>query len=372
MPDFSAKLGLELPKGNETVNRQAYIRNLNIIDLKAAAQSQVDEPFNLLNAVYDATGNKIDITFGPGRVTFLDILVAKTENSIYSIEAPQSQKSYYLYIKKDGSFTHNTSGENIAGAALIWKVATGSPVSYISVEDRRGRLSGTDAQAVVDYINARLFAIEPLGVPKPYFGTVLPEFYLWCDGKTIGDALSGATARANADVHDLFVVLWSAMGLKIYESTGALSARGASAEADWSAHKRLALPQLNGRGLIGLDNLGGISANIVTDPNADILAGTGGAENVTLTVAQMPSHNHGGNTGNQSANHTHPFTIQLRSEEGSGTVAGGSPSGSNDGVYYGTTGEQSADHTHLIPSSGEGQSHNNMSPWIACNWILRF
>ncbi len=251
MPDLSAKLGLELPKGNETVNREAYIRNLNILDQKAAAQSQVNEPFNLLNAVYDAGGNKIDITFGPGRVTFLDVLVAKTENSAYSIEAPQSNTSYYVYIKDDGSFTHNTTAGNVTGAALIWKVATGSPVSYISIEDRRGRMSGTDAQAVVDYVNARIIASDPLGVPKPYFSDILPMFYLWCNGKTIGDGSSGASARANTDTHDLFVVLWRATGLRIYESTGALSARGASAEADWASHKRLALPNIDDRFLRG-------------------------------------------------------------------------------------------------------------------------
>lgn len=341
MPDLSAKLGLELPKGNETVNRQAYIRNLNIIDQNAAAQSQVDEPFNLLNAVYDAAGNKIDITFGPGRVTFLDILVAKTENSIYSIEAPQSQKSYYLYIKKDGSFTHNTSGENIAGAALIWKVATGSPVSYISVEDRRGRLSGTDAQAVVDYVNARLKAVDTLGVPKPYFSDILPEFYLWCDGKTIGDGSSGATARANADVHDLFVVLWSATGLKIYESTGALSARGASAEADWVAHKRLALPKMNGRTLIGCDNLGGASANVVKDSNADIIGGIGGEEKHTQTIQELVPH-------------THRYTYNDEPGTGRAAGAGGGPT---TGTTY---------------STGEGQPFNIMQPWIACNWIMRY
>jgi hypothetical protein len=349
MPDLTAKLGLELPKGNETVNREAYNRNITLIDQKAAAQSQVDEPFNLLNAVYDTVGNKIDITFGPGRVTFLDILVAKTGNSTYSIEAPQSNTSYYIYIKNDGSFTHNTTAENIAGAALIWKVATGSPVSYISIEDRRGRLSGTDAQAVIDYVNARITSSDPLGVPKPYFSNILPEFYLWCDGKTIGDGLSGATARANADVHDLFIALWSATGLKIYESTGALSARGASAEADWASHKRLELPKLNGRTLIGCDNLGDTPADVVRDANADVIGGTGGTEKHTLSVNELPSHNHTLKSATPS------YNANMRHDSGDWTLA-------NNARTDGNT----------TNSTGGGQAHNNMQPWIAANWIIRY
>lgn len=348
MPDLSAKLGLELPKGNETVNREAYIRNLNILDQKAAAQSQVDEPFNLLNAVYDTAGNKIDITFGPGRVTFLDILVAKTENSIYSIEAPQSNTSYYIYIKSDGSFTHNTTADNVTGAALIWKIATGSPVSYISIEDRRGRMSGTDAQAVIDYVNARIMASDPLGVPKPYFSNILPEFHLWCDGKTIGDSSSGATARANEDVHDLFVVLWSATGLKIYESTGALSARGASAEADWVAHKRLELPKLNGRTLIGCDNLGGTSADVVKDPNADIIGGVGGEEKHALIADENGPHTH---------------NIKWGQATGISGVTGGNSYTTQD--YYTIL-------SNYAMTSGLGTPHNIMQPWVAANWIMRY
>jgi hypothetical protein len=42
--------------------------------------------------------------------------------------------------------------------------------------------------------------------------------------------------------------------------------------------------------MIGLDNLGGSSANRVTDAQADILGGVGGPE--IRSIAQMPAHTH--------------------------------------------------------------------------------
>ena len=52
------------------------------------------------------------------------------------------------------------------------------------------------------------------------------------------------------------------------------------------------LPDLRGRMIIGLDNLGGTSANRVTAAAADTLGGTGGSE--IISIAQMPAHTHPG------------------------------------------------------------------------------
>jgi hypothetical protein len=60
---------------------------------------------------------------------------------------------------------------------------------------------------------------------------------------TIGDASSSATTRANADCEDLFTVLWPIAACTI--SGG----KGASAAADWAAHKAILLPQVLGRAI---------------------------------------------------------------------------------------------------------------------------
>lgn len=106
----------------------------------AAAQAQINEPFYLKSAIYDSVGNKIDLTFGPGRAAFLGTLVAKTADSTYSISAPTINTTYYVYLKSDGTYTHNTTGAEIAGAVQIWAVATGATVDAITKTDRRGQL----------------------------------------------------------------------------------------------------------------------------------------------------------------------------------------------------------------------------------------
>lgn len=70
-----------------------------------------------------------------------------------------------------------------------------------------------------------------------------PAGWLLVDGKTIGNAASGATSRANADTAALFAELWAfpAASVPIFDNTGAASTRGASAAADFAAGKRLPL-----------------------------------------------------------------------------------------------------------------------------------
>jgi hypothetical protein len=118
-------------------------------------------------------------------------------------------------------------------------------------------------------------------VMSGYYGATAPAGFLFVDGKTIGDAASGGTARANADCEDLFTILWNITSLTV--STG----RGASAAADWAAHKTIALPDHRGKVMAALDNLGGTNAALLSPSgiSSTTRAATGGSATESAGVS---------------------------------------------------------------------------------------
>ena len=115
---------------------------------------------------------------------------------------------------------------------------------------------------------------------------------------------------------------------------------------------------------------------------------TGGAKAVTLTVSQLPSHNHTAgyagahsHTGstNVSGSHTHSYR---RPQEGNSTDSGvgGSSSVRHTWGNYttGSAGDHShslsintaASHTHTINNTGGGQAHENRPPYYALAFIM--
>lgn len=200
----------------------------------------------------------------------------------------------------------------------------------------------------------------PTGVTWPLLVSSIPSGWLLCSGQTIGSASSGASARANADTQALFEALWGDYSdslLPIYTSAGAPSTRGVDAATDWAANKRISLPDLRGRGLFGKDDMGGSAANRVTNAGSGItgttLGASGGAQNVTLTANEIPSHTH---------------TIP-----GSTGAVGGSGSFTAK-PYFSNDGDPPPGIISTNPatgSTGGGQPHNNMPPGFICNWIIK-
>lgn len=142
------------------------------------------------------------------------------------------------------------------------------------------------------------------GDVKAKYGTGALTGFVRLNGRTIGSATSGATERANADTQTLFEYLWTA-DANLAVSGG----RGASANADWSANKTIALPDFRGRVPAALDDMGAAAAGRLTatyfGTAATVLGAAGGVESRTLATANLPAYTPAGTVGITDPGHAH-------------------------------------------------------------------
>jgi hypothetical protein len=146
------------------------------------------------------------------------------------------------------------------------------------------------------------------GDVKETYKTTADTGWVMLDDGSVGDASSGGTTRANADCEALFTVLWGISSLSIQDSSGSSSTKGATAAADWAAHKRMLLPLRKGRSPIGSGTGSGLTARS--------LGATGGAEtasgSATTGTAVGGTHEDGGGANTTSdPNHVHGVTITV-------------------------------------------------------------
>lgn len=201
-------------------------------------------------------------------------------------------------------------------------------------------------------------------------------------GRTLGNAASGATERANADTADLFAYLWNGLA----NGQASVSAgRGASAAADYAANKTITL--LDGRSgvLRGVDDMGNSAASrLGSAPFANGAATTAGSvlgENThVLLTAEHAAHTHTFSaTSSSDGAHVHSVTDPQHAHAAGGgsnfllTAGGAAQSGTGIGGQGATTANAATGisivsngaHTHTVSgtsgSQGSATAHNVVS-----------
>jgi len=200
------------------------------------------------------------------------------------------------------AFNGNISNANISGSAAIvdTKLAQITTASKVSTTAITGNLGGGQGGV-------------PVGAVLVWSTATAPTGYTLCDGSAI----------SRTTFADLFAVVSTTFGIGDGSTT-------------------FNVPDMRGRLPVGKDNLGGSSANRVTDTEADTIGSSEGAEDTTLTTAQLPGH-------------THTFGV-FDNDTAGGRAA--DASGSQTG-------------TETTSSTGSGNAHNNMNPYLTMGYIIK-
>lgn len=132
------------------------------------------------------------------------------------------------------------------------------------------------------------------GDVKQRYDTGTHPGWVRLNGRTIGNASSGATERAAADTQALFLHLWT-----VDDSLVVVGGRGTgSAQQDFDAGKAITLPNASGRLLAGLDGMGAPASGSYgtqtwnTGGSATRLGSTTGVWAVAIGIGNLPAHDH--------------------------------------------------------------------------------
>lgn len=187
--------------------------------------------------------------------------------------------------------------------------------------------------------------------------TTADDGWVMMEDQTIGHASSTADSKG-PEFESLFKLIWDAVDNSWAAVTGG---RGANAQADWDAHKKIRLPKVLGRAMAIAGNGSGLSGRALGEQL--------GEEDHQLGWEEMPIHTHTGTTGGQSTDHTHQYQNAITSGM-SATAGGGVPLSSHNTL---DTGGTSTDHVHGFETdlAGDDVGHNNMQPTVFMNVMVK-
>ena len=220
----------------------------------------------------------------------------------------------------NNAVTNAKMADDSVGADELIDNSVGAAAINISGNGTSGQVVQSDGDGSFSYLTLATGFVS--GMLMPYAGASAPSGWLLC----YGQAISRTTYA------DLFTAIGTVYGVGDGSTT-------------------FNLPDLRGRVVAGQDDMGGSSANRLTDQtgglNGDTLGDTGGSETHTLTEAQLPAHSHGSVVTNVSA------TFKTNTGDGGASVV------------------QTITQSKSATSTGSGDAHNIVQPTIILNYIIK-
>lgn len=270
-----------------------------------------------VDEIYQTAGYAIDgdqLVFGSPPASGSEIVVVFGQNFAFSVSFPGNNT-----VSTDALFDLAVTSAKLASNAVTTAKIAAKAVTIAKFQDISsgvvlGRTSaGSGSAQLIPLTMAGLGFTEfghQTGDLKIAMRNSIPTGFIRLEGRTIGNASSGASERANADCEALFILWWNDFSntiLPIYTSSGAVSSRGSSAAADFAANKRLA----------------------VFDTRDEFFRFMGSGRDLGSTQAQLVgTHGHsasGSFSGNSLPGHSHSLNLFKRFGMNSDAAASADP-----------------------------------------------
>lgn len=307
------------------------IQSLVTVDHDGPYEYSADQIINryTVRKVIDGINAPYDGDYTPSATDIIETL--NTNQTVRQTNQYDQARQIAVYpgFYFDWHVLNSTSSINIISAGTGVVMNPESPINISPNELKVIRVIITDVDEGSEQVYmSELVNTTPTGVINPYAGSsgYVPNGWLLCDGSAVS-----RTTYAR-----LFYTIGSTYG-------------------NGDASTTFNIPDLRGRIPVGETGAGSYF---------NVLGKVGGVTDVSLSVAQLPSH-------------THDYYDAYFAENagGGGTKFGTSASTDTDNNFYYRTaaGGYSTSPSDLNTSAtGAGQTHTNVQPYVTVNYIIKY
>ena len=295
--------------------------------------------------VLEKLTNKSGVQLDPGDVVIWSTSSSPTPGSITYTSTPHTHDQLFCGVVVEPTLADGRGFVCTQGVTQVRLSGTCSLGDYLGLAytarravsqgthpgPMRALAAGTDGQLIDAYIDTGRNDTSPTGSSVVWWTTTPPPGWLLAAGQ--------AVSRSQ------YAKLFSIIGTTFGAGDGSTTFN---------------LPDLRSRTVIGLDNMGAGNgaAGRVMYAITDSIGQAGGEELHTLTIPEIPTHDH-------------PFYIENETSNSAATTATMLGQGANAAMYRLDNGGYVQLSANTLGDVGGGGAHNNMQPSIRGTWIIK-